>query len=219
MVRLPRRAGAGADSTPPSPFDEIEKILREAGASPDLDRLVDRKCDRMAVLAALAGLHHLDRKLDALDFWTGQARRPLKGLPRRLNELAAEVELLNARPFRALLAERAGAAELVALSDTLRRYAAVCQNLLDEVSDQKHLHQDMALATLVRHVFLSTGRVHDHEVSVLVSAVLQKEYSTKVHQEWRLKKYGRLAHALDLEDRRRQDTAVGPPPRGNFGES
>lgn len=218
MVRLPRRAGAGAGSTPPSPFHEIEKILQEVGASKELERLVDQKCDRMTVLAALAWLHHLDPKLDILDFWTGRKRRRLKGLPQRLNEVAAEVESLNARPFRALLAARAGAAELVALDDTLRRYAAVCQNLLDEVSDQKHLHRDMAVATLVRHVVISTGQFHDSEVSALVSAVLQRDYSTKAHQAWRLKKYSRLAGALHLEeDRRRRDTALGPPPPSSTG--
>ena len=166
----------------------------------------------MAVLAALAGLQHLDRKLDTLVFWTGKKRHRLKRLRRRLNKDAAEVESLNARPFKALLAERAGAAELVALGDTLRRYAAVCQNLLDEVSGQKHLHQDMAVATLVRHVVLSTGRFRDREVSALVSAALRREYSTKVHQTWRRKKYRRLAAALDLEERR-QLNSIGPPPR------
>jgi hypothetical protein len=208
-----------AGSIPPAPFHEIETILQEAGASAELQQLVDHRCDRLAILAALVALHHRDPKLDTMDFWAGQSRRQLKGLLQRLCDLAAEVESLNARPFRALLAERAGAAELVALPDILRRYAAVGQNLLDEVSDQKHVHQDMAVAILVRHVVLSTGRFHDPEVSALVAAVLGKDYSIKVHQAWRRAKYRRLAHALDLEDRRRAGSGLGPPPLPISGES
>jgi hypothetical protein len=217
---MPRRAGTCAGSTPASPFREIEGILEDAGVSPELLRLVDERCNRMAVLAALTRLHHLDRKLDTLDFWTGLTRRQLKGLLRRLNDDAADVESLNGRPpYGSLLAARAGAAELVALPDILRRWAAVCQNLLDEVTGQKHLHQDMAVATLVRHVVLSTGRFRDREVSALVSAALRREYSTKVHQAWRRAKYSRLARALDREDRRRADTVLGPPPPASSGGS
>jgi hypothetical protein len=52
-----------------------------------------------------------------------------------------------------------------------------------------------------------------------VAAVLHKDYSTKVHQEWRRAKYRRLARALDLADQRRAGTGSGPPPPPRSGGS
>jgi hypothetical protein len=189
-------------ASPPTTRDltaEIEQALREQSALPDLQRLVRRRCDRAVLLVHLALLRHSDPGLDDLGFWTGQNRRQLKALVQRLRKCASEIESLSEKPFKAVLSIRSRAA-LGTLAEDLRDYSTVVLNLLAEVSGRKRLSRDMQLAALVRYVSHQTARFCDREVAALVSVVLGKEYFLDAHKAWRLKKYRRLAEALDDHD-------------------
>lgn len=162
--------------------EAIQQVIENECASQDLQCLIASGCDRAAQLGHLAMIHHLNPRIDMLDSWVGQNRRQLKARTQHFTQVANELESLNALPFKALLAERADAPALFAVASNLRHYVSVCADLLSEVSGQRHLHQDMSVAMLVRYVFSSTERFHDGEISALVAAVLHKDYSEKVHR-------------------------------------
>src|SRR5262245_22506782 len=112
--------------------EAVEEAIREHGASPDLQHLVDRKCDRTVLLDHLIALRQLDPTLDELKFWTGQNRRRLKALLQLIGKCANEIESLHNTPFRAILATPSRAV-LLTLPENLRAHSSVVLNLLAEI--------------------------------------------------------------------------------------
>jgi hypothetical protein len=135
-------------------------------------------------------------RFDDSDYWTGLDRKTLGRLLPRLARWAEQIESINSKPFRALLAETSRAT-LLALPEDLRRYRHAIADFLREVSRRTHFTRQVAIAALVQHVVDRTRRFHDERVAALVAAVCDDTYSADAHKQWRVKNYKRLAAVLD----------------------
>lgn len=172
----------------------IERLLQDHGVLPDLGELVALKCDRDHLLACLAVLRDPDAELDTVTFWTGRDQRRLRAFISQLAECANQIESVNQGPFRGLLAETSNAA-LVDLPQQLRTYTEALQ-MAAYIGGRKKPGPQTRLFALVDYVIAQTGQPHDREVSSLVSAIMNREYSVEAHRQWRYEHYDRLKTLL-----------------------
>ncbi|MGC2852377.1 MAG: hypothetical protein WB556_20505 [Candidatus Acidiferrum sp.] len=188
---------------------EVSKRISDYGATGDLDRLVENKCESHTLLELLAYVGGAEAIPSPWRKYLVFKSRQLRSIARRMRQCANEIEVLDSGSMLGLMAWPKfsngqifdGAGESPDFSRMGRFLHSVAQtpvllrgfaDVMDETSKNPRLKPrflssfNLALACVVAYVQRCTRSPHDREVSALVNAVCQKDgYTADTLKAWR----------------------------------
>jgi hypothetical protein len=164
--------------------EETRRRIRNAGASDDLQSLIQLGCDQEKLLFRLAAvLAWNDKKFDWRD--TGLTRHGVRVTPHKLREAARLVEQFS----NLLVIPSDGPFNAENLSRSLSSYAKQLEKFTPLLLRPAPLTLGTsALCSLVWYVKRATNGHHDREVSGLIGSLLGRDYYAATHlTQWRSK--------------------------------
>jgi hypothetical protein len=188
-------------------LSDLERVLLDHGANPQLESLVTAGCSRAALKAILELSFLTDESWKTL---VGTSLRGFKVAIKQIRHCAGLIERLDRSDlmYRVSIELRdprfAEVHRSPSLPERLREYAKTVDSLTRTFGPKHKVTKHFWKARLVATVLEQTGKAHDPEVSSLIAAVLNDDdYSEKAHQAWRLK-HGPLIENERLRERARR---------------
>jgi hypothetical protein len=177
-----------------------ESLLKRAKESPefqratqgvDFNKLVSAGCDPEVLEWLLIRLHESRWRDDPR--WLRGAGRELKTILARIRQCADDVQCLQRTPAGLAALDRAeaecqviAARDYWALPQKLRTFADCFERAAPQQASRTRPQRNLVIAELVAYVHHKTVRLHDAEVSALISDVLDRpNYSVQTHKDWR----------------------------------
>jgi hypothetical protein len=174
----------------PKPHSEVQRVLVDNAADPQLESLVHAGCDRARLMAALELAFLTDESWETL---VGMDLRQFKVAVTQIKDCADTIDRLNRSEliYRAAIYLYdpcfAGVGQPPTLPVRLREYAKAVESLREKLGPGHKIWLHVWKAQLVAIVLEATSDPHDREVSAIIAAMLNSpRYSEKTHQAWRL---------------------------------
>ena len=167
-------------------------LIRKREAEGDLDRLVNKGCDRARLLVDLGNLLFDPADLDTWEGLIGYDREGTRKALGTVRDAATAIDriqrsLIGKCMVRKWMVQYPEFREFSVLPERLRFFADSWELISKEAKPRKNLAATTIIWQLVQHVIEKTGRPRDREVSALISAIRNKPYDENAHRIWRNK--------------------------------
>jgi hypothetical protein len=183
-----------AGRLPTGSCEQVKRLLKEHNATIDFSRLIDLGCSEESLLQMLVWIGPYAEREDSQDALTGFDRAKLKTVLQRMRTCADDLDVLLRLGLTETLLTAGPPTDIeVHLPHVplmLRLYANYVQGVIGtrELHPRTHFKRNIGISGLVHYVKQRTGKLHDKEVSSLISAVLNRpKYNDVAHRQWRYK--------------------------------